>query len=67
MKEIKVYCDSCKKDVGQEVYTLEKSGVNTIGIMGDNRTPFDLCHDCFDILCFKMKIMSLEKFPNFKN
>ena len=62
-KEI-AHCDSCKKEIKDEIYTFEKYGSGGRPIMGDNRTPFDLCHECFDALCWKLKIKPLEEFPN---
>jgi len=64
MREIKMYCDSCKEDVGESVYQLDLRSVKGNGIMGNNRTPFDLCKRCFNILCLKVGIKPLEKFPN---
>lgn len=65
MKEIKVICDSCKKDVGDRVYSLDLHAVRSIAVMGDNRTPFDLCGYCFDKVCSILKIHSHKEFPKF--
>lgn len=63
MKKEEIYCDSCKKETGNEFYHLDKTTLRN-AMMGDNRVPFDLCEYCFGVVCGKLGIESFQPFPN---
>lgn len=56
MKEIKIYCNGCKKELTDRkinswgVYTLSHTSCLGEPIIGDNRVFNDLhyCHECFN-------------------